>query len=1099
MSFALPRALLVLVAASLLAGIAGAQVDLPRKRGSGETGGGGEQKGGEAKGKETETPRDLAPHLVCSICFERNYTTPIDPSDADGLQSAHCLVCRKVTIHQQPASTAKGEGDLELPRGSSRVPPPEAEPPRQAGDPGAMETRMGVARGYFESLERSTRVESRVIDQAVESLVLLGSEGVSAARLALLSEHPAVFTASAKVLLRSKESSDHDLVAERLRGRLPQSAAADAVDELVLLDPVRATPSYLIALLEHPQAVVRGAAQDHLFERMSPELLPLLHPVLRSRTADTRMRAIDLATSVEGASGMPAVTEILLDRIADSSARVASLAVRSLAASTDPRVDFELAALAFRDRWILRENAYALLAMIEREDKTLAPQLNEGHVEALLGGLASTDPFVSGTCASALAGIGFRSSELRSSDWLDREVPDRLVTTVAGHVYFDDFSSLRGPAQRRLKDIAGVDFGSDGPRWAEWWIETRESFRASRATLRVVAGDEDGLEVQFKAGGEEATVFQLLGPVRAIASGPPMLGETVYLTHSEAGEVVDLLQREGMLSVRCLPGQRGSPSPAGRSLDVRLAGQSKYFAFAPGLSEPWFERAAGMMRALRDRNRWQRFPDPAVHGDRLGLWRAQAEWWTGESDPRARALALKSLVLAHLEAVPAGEWESGIAELERLETEQAGLLGLEDFDALARLLDTERYFTQRASRVLALAERAGGLDESPRVTTAVPSAIPDDGAAGVPSDGDAESTLDGEALARADRLIDLLVHRFDVDATAEVAGLLLRAGHERTRAAARDARSLLRAIAASVLARDPSAEDIGVILELLRDSNEEVEIAAVMALGEQRVEAGRTELLVRARLGTPLVRAAALRAIGRLGGESVLDALTVALTDPDPELKLAAAEGLASLDDSRATPMLVSLLRQGRDAPWYEAVRAGLSRQGAAAEEALLSMLRAPGLDMQREGALLLSARGRPEAVPALLRVLHADKADRAVADELAVISCVDHRAAEDPAGAWIEWWGSVVHDDPLAWFRAALEQRGMSAPTADGFVPPGTPEARSLCLDVLRRGETPLDERARRELEKLLERELGPLPPAGDERQAWLDVVAELVARSRD
>jgi HEAT repeat protein/ribosomal protein L33 len=1065
------RAFLVVVLAVALAGSSSAQVDLPHKTGKpGEQKTGekqGEGKGEEGKGKKETPARPAAEHyLVCTICFERNYTTPVDPKDEDGLQQAYCAVCRKTTTHKQSAALRKDAGGLDLPVQKTEEPATSATG-QAVGQPDSTEARVGVARTYFESLQRSEHVEPRIVDQAVESLVLLGAEGSSAARMALLDDNPAVFTTALRVLLRSRDGSDHDLVVDRLRSRMPSQVAGDAVDELVRVDPVRATPSLLIALLEHQQAPVRTAAETHLQERLGPDLLPSLTAALRARMPDARLRALNLAVRIDD----PTVLEILLDRIADSSASVAWRAVTALAERDDPRVETELLALAFRERWILRTNAYALLALIEREDRRLTPLLNEGHVETLLGGLESNDPFVAGTCAAALAGIGFRSSSLRESTWLDREVPDRLVATVAGHVYFNDFSSLRGPAQRRLKDIAGFDFGSDGPKWAEWWIDARDDFRASRATLLVAAGDERTLEVSFRSGGSEATVFQLFGPDRTEPRATPTVGETIYLTQGEAGEFVDLMRREGMLSVNCLPGQRGTASPAGRWLEIRIAGQSKSFAFAPDLGEPWFERAVGMARALRERNLWQRFPDPAVHGDRLGLWKAQSEWWATETDEHARSIALRNLLLVHLAAVPASEWEPGIAELERL-AKEPGVLDETTFDPILKLLDSERFFTERAERLLALVERAGALDGA---------------------------TLDAAGLERSDRVIDLLVRRFDVDASEPVAVLLTRAGHERTRAAARDARWLLRAIATTVLAHEPTEEDIPVILELLRDPNEDVEIAAVMALGEHRVEAGRTELLVRARLGTPRVRAAALRAIGVLGGESVLDALTVALTDPDPDLKLAAASGMASLDDARATPMLVSLLRQGRDAPWYDAVRAGLLRQGPAAEEALLSMLRAPGLDMQREGALLLSYRGVPAAVPSLLRVLDADPTDRPVAEELAVITCVDHRAAKEPAAAWIAWWGGVVHDDSLAWFRAALVQQGLGSPGPEEFVPPGSREIVTLLIDVMGRAPDYLAERARRELGRLLERDLGPMPPVGEERTAWLAALAEHALRSRD
>ena len=40
---------------------------------------------------------------------------------------------------------------------------------------------------------------------------------------------------------------------------------------------------------------------------------------------------------------------------------------------------------------------------------------------------------------------------------------------------------------------------------------------------------------------------------------------------------------------------------------------------------------------------------------------------------------------------------------------------------------------------------------------------------------------------------------------------------------------------------------------------------------------------------------------------------------------------------------------------------------------------------------------------------------DPRLAKELAILTCVDYRASEDPAVAWWGWWDMVVHDDSLA------------------------------------------------------------------------------------
>ncbi|MEO2237585.1 MAG: HEAT repeat domain-containing protein, partial [Candidatus Poseidoniia archaeon] len=227
------------------------------------------------------------------------------------------------------------------------------------------------------------------------------------------------------------------------------SAQSLAVETSGIFDSAKPSES-LVELLAHPQSPVRAVAQRTLANETDPSVLPLLVSALRSKTADTRLRAVELVLNIDD----PAVLELLLERLDDSRAKVARRAVQGIAESHDPRVEVELLTRAFRERWILRSSAYAILAIVAREQQTLEPMLGAGHVDSLLRGLASKDPFIAGTCATALAGIGFRSSDPDVSLWLNSHVPDRLVGTVSGDIYFNDFSALQGPALQRLEQIA---------------------------------------------------------------------------------------------------------------------------------------------------------------------------------------------------------------------------------------------------------------------------------------------------------------------------------------------------------------------------------------------------------------------------------------------------------------------------------------------------------------------------------------------------------------------------------------------------------------------------------------------------------------------
>jgi HEAT repeat protein len=267
-----------------------------------------------------------------------------------------------------------------------------------------------------------------------------------------------------------------------------------------------------------------------------------------------------------------------------------------------------------------------------------------------------------------------------------------------------------------------------------------------------------------------------------------------------------------------------------------------------------------------------------------------------------------------------------------------------------------------------------------------------------------------------------------------------------------------------------------------------VEIAAVLALGENRVEAARTELLVRARVGEVPVRVAALQAVGRLGGEGAFDALLVGLAARDhAEVVNASASGLADLGDPQAAPLLISLLAKGPEGAAYVPARQGLLRLGEAAWPDLLRVVHSPAHRARRDAALLLSRQGVPQAASAMMSILTETPDDVRLASELAVLTCVDYTASPDPAVAWWGWWDLVVHDDSLAWFRGELERLEVQTPAPEELATPGTREGALFLLEVMHREEEHLVERARRELERMMETELEELPPPGADRNLKL------------
>jgi len=1061
------------------------------------------------KSTESQTG-DVTPYYECLTCHLRNYQVHDEGRrDDEGHVIAWCVHCKHDRSQILPTASGRSKGGrLVLP-----TEPPSSRPAGAAakgadavltGTAAKSSARSGPAEFIYTELARQRHVDEALSLRAVESLLALGEDGVAAARRNLGADETPVLMTSARVLLRSGRPEDADLVCQRMLGRLPVSAGVQLLDLLVRSDPVRASPKFLAELLDHPHVGVRIEAQRRLTEDLSSphgsgdstssrtDYVHLLEPALGSKRADTRQRAVEILARVED----PAATEVLLAHVADASANVVAAVTDALAGRTDPDLDSRLLGIAFRERWVLRTGACAVLALVEREDRQLRPILDASNVEPLLAGLESGDPFLAGSCAVGLAGIGFRSRDAAATPWLDQAVIDRLVATVSGKTFHSDLAALTPPAMRRLELLTGQTFGSDGPRWIEWWVQSREGFFARRAWLDVRPEDVGRISVRYDEGSQLSTKFTLLGPEnessvdRAGILGHAAIEETVRLDPAQARDLVLALETEGLFGPEKLPGLRGPRGGRERTLQILVGNRGKSFSFGADASEPWFERATALARDLLDRNRWQRYPDPAHHTSPYELWIEQSPWWAETHTPAERALRMKSLVLAALPARPESGRDEGIAELERAYAEAAAAEPA-DFPTLTKLLATEPFWAERPRRILALclqsARASGAVGEEGAPAPATPPEVPAD---------------------RGRALVDLVIEHFPDVPTEEIARIFSACGIAFAQTMAVDPRVPIRVAAARALlvpagsgAGEPAEltpETLAILMHLLNDPASSVEVAAVEALGQHRVESARTELIVRARLGVPEVRAAALRAIGHLRGELVLDALSLAAADPDPSIRLAAAQGLADLADPGTASLLIELLGDGEGTPTVEPARAGLEALGASAHDALLRVVHSTSHRGRREAALILARQCVPESASVLISMLSTSPRDAHLASELCVLTATDLRGERDPASAWWGWWDGVVHDDATAWFLAALARAGANPPTEADLAATGTRAGRLSMLEVLGRREPHLVERARRELSRMLGRDLGPLPPKGPGRDAWIAEVRDSLASAQ-
>lgn len=932
-----------------------------------------------------------------------------------------------------------GEAAEKGPRRRSEPPEPAA-PAVPALTPAA-----ALLEQLFEEVARHDDPDAPVPQSAVASLTELGEDGLRAARARLESTSAAVWTTCVRALLAGGAESDLELVRERMRRRVPGRAVDAAVRAVLEHTDEDRGEAWLVDLLSHSQLGVRVAAHRILTEVSRPALLPRLVDAVDARRTDTRLRILQLAAEIDH----PSVVHLLFDRLGDPSAKVAYEAASRLAVRPEGEVAELLLTEAFASGIDAdpRRSAYALIAIVEREDALGVPLLGDEHVPALRSGLASSmHPARAGACALALAGVGFRSARPASTNWLDLEVPHELVRIVSGSSFHSDLSSLQAGALRRLVLLTGVSKGRDGPAWLAWWTREASDFRARRAVMAVDIQDVGSMRVDVGRGSDR---FSLAGP-----DFLPMEGTPFFLTAEEALDLFAVLEREGVFGADRLPGASATLASSAAFFEVEVADQRKRFA-ARASDNAWFERVVAFAEALRERNVWQTYA-PAG-STRREFWLAQRDWWAEPRTDTERARRTAEIVLAWTRGVPMQERERGLRELARL-YEHRGVSQRADIWQLAALLEEERFASRRVELAVELSTRAA-------------SEAGDDVASAMR--GVAEALVAGPGASS----VDLLPR------------VLAAGGPELARVFAEHDETFARAAAAQVLVDDPVPVSREFFLRLLSDPAVEVEAAAVRAVGRSGGAEWRDEILQRARVSRPGVRPDALRVAGRLGGVGVRTVLVTALRDPAqlPHVRVAAVEGLADLADPETLPLLVTLFARGPGDLTFDAARRGLAKLGAPARPDVLRIAQSRQEPARRAAALLLARQCMSEVASTLMAILTEAPDDEEVARELVILTGMDLREEPEPATAWWEWWDLVVHDDAVAWFRAAAERRGWSSPDSEAVR--STQRGAEFLLEVLERAESEeLAERARRELELNLAAELAELPPAGPARAKWID-----------
>ena len=966
-----------------------------------------------------------------------------------------------------PNGTGGQRGGLELPgtNGSAASEAPAASGPVA---PGA-ETPEAVLAGV-RGLRSGVGAE---VNRAGARLIDLGPEGLQAARAELSAETPGSLVAAARAMVMGGTALDRQRVRARLDGKVPRRAAAPLVDLLEGTEPPATRPGLLIELAENRSGGVRRAALDALRSTaLGPAALLGLKASRYSEVREhafTALGALDPA-GVEVLGGPEALYNELFAGFDDTSTKVRLAAARGLAARVTS-VDDALTADLIREGQSASpeggRGGLALFALVEAEDRLGRALLPEDDALFLLILMRQGEPFTRAVAATALAGVGFRSSS--EVEWLDDEVVVALIQGIAGESYFPEFSALQPATLRRLERITGQTFGAEGPVWKSWWSQNQVGFEALRAVLPATLAEHALIGVRW-LDPRDGRAFRLLGqaaPQGDLGFPGPML----RLGPADSVRLTQTLLESGALSAERLPGLQGAKTGVEPQLVVSVGEASKGFRIGVGGDAEWVQPLVAVLDELEAANEWQLYPPSSEDlPEGVDFFDHESAWWHTERTHAERAERLAGLILENMRMHDPLDRSRHVDALGEL---SPGTLGTQHFEALADRFAEEDFLGERARELMYLA-LAAGLEGRESLT---------DDAAG--------------------RLLDVLVTQGGAGRTTLLTEVAEAARPDFARTLALDPRAELRGVAARALAGgQPTEEDKALLRQLLVDSSSSVEASAVLAIAEANLGEFQSSISERAQAGELTVRVAALRGLGLMGGSDAVAVLRSATIDSNLQVKLAGVQALADLADPRATTLLTQMFAGGDTSPFFAPARRGLLRIGEPAWDNLLVMARTDLHPAEREAMFVLSEQGVTEIMTTLLQNLTNNPGDTQLARELAILTGVDFGLEDDPAREWWVWHDGHRNQSALGWFADAANESMETSGELDFFTRgysfeegllagEGTAEGAEVLIEFLRtEPDGHLERRAVRELRRILNEWELSLPPAGRMRGQWCDVL---------
>ncbi|MDA1195939.1 MAG: HEAT repeat domain-containing protein [Planctomycetota bacterium] len=849
-------------------------------------------------------------------------------------------------------------------------------------EPGATPTQPGTAGGArAPSSASSTDPDiaelvswpDRVAMRAAERLFLRGTE-VIPTLVQLLDGGDDKLQAGAAWVLGKIGEPAHVPMILRAAAQRPNASRASVFFEAAYGLDADVTRRWLISFLTlSTKPVFRDKAAEYLATRVSEDDQDRILNLLDADKAHVRIAGLRLLVPAR----VPDADERLVQALSDLDAAVAYEGARLLAQRNTDAMIRRLNALAQEAG--ARERGYAILALVEMARAQTSNPIEEATVAEMTGrrGLLHPEAFSRGTAAIGLAYGALESRDPNVAVLLDGRVVDTIINTLGGS-HFRDFGSFSPSAFAALRRLAGRDLPDTAVAWAQWWRDSRATFRARRPLQKLDPADVAQAYVLFEsvdANGRRASA-------EFVAEGGAERKAALLLERRVFEGLVAFLDAEGLFSHSESGGARSGEHV---SVTLGVMNQRKRMTVSSDVvgageierlgNRQQFQRLKMRMDALADANVWQRYRDTDQWADALTFWKTNVESFA-QASPAERTAMLQAAIVYAYDDLP--------DDLARAE-------------ALARLQHIEARLTASESKQLLTQLTQGqafGRLEAEAVTWVVMQSRQD----------------------MRDPLIEALAPRRETDAQLILAQLLLDSGVERIRQAFADERPAVRAAAShaarlfveSEAARVMTPEDRLAANDRLRpglevlslDDDPTVSVRALLALGYLGDGTVVQKLEDLYRGGDFNVKLEVTRALGYIPGQGAHQMLTRVMAEERSDgrsaaLRAAALESMARTNHKDSIRLLRYYLLNDRDEEVRESAGRVLAELGTdEARFSIIEHLTGGEPDAERRARLVdVLGRFKSEIVPVMLRRYLGDRSSAVQA--AAALRAADHNMSE--------------------------------------------------------------------------------------------------------